>query len=192
MPRLTPEELLEHQRRISLYEDESSYKQLFKSFYLYLVRFSQAISNDRSMAEDIVSEVFMSLWKNRTRILEIEDISLYLYTSVKNNTLKELHKKQKNVIVDLSALEFQPDDHFLLPESSVLNKELNIQIQTAIEKLPPRAKLIFRLAKEDRLPYKKIAEILDVSIKTIDNQLSVALKKLAVELKLIYSKRSKK
>ena len=191
MPRLSPEELLEHQRRISLYEDESSYKQLFKSFYLYLVRFSQAMTNDRSMSEDIVSEVFMSLWKNRARILEIEDIRLYLYISVKNNTIKELQKRQKNTIVDLSALEFQADDHFSIPESSVLNKELNNQIQTAIEKLPPRAKLIFRLAKEDRLPYKKIAEILEISIKTIDNQLSIALKKLAFELKLIHSKRSK-
>lgn len=192
MPRFTQEELLEHQRRIALYEDESSYKHLFISFYLYLVRFSHSMTNDRSLSEDIVSEVFMSLWKNRTRILEIDDIRLYLYISVKNNTLKELQKRQKNVQVDLSSLEFQADDHFLLPESSLLNKELHSQIQTAIEKLPPRAKLIFKLAKEDRLPYKKIAEILEVSIKTIDNQLSIALKKLAVELKLIHSSRTKK
>jgi RNA polymerase sigma-70 factor (ECF subfamily) len=192
MPRFTQEELLEHQRRIALYEDESSYKHLFKSFYLYLVRFSHSMTNDRSLSEDIVSEVFMSLWKNRSRILEIDDIKLYLYISVKNNTLKELQKRQKNVQVDLSSLEFQADDHFLLPESSLLNKELHSQIQTAIEKLPPRAKLIFKLAKEDRLPYKKIAEILEVSIKTIDNQLSIALKKLAVELKLIHSSRTKK
>jgi RNA polymerase sigma-70 factor (ECF subfamily) len=150
------------------------------------------MTNDRSLSEDIVSEVFMSLWKNRSRILEIDDIKLYLYISVKNNTLKELQKRQKNVQVDLSSLEFQADDHFLLPESSLLNKELHSQIQTAIEKLPPRAKLIFKLAKEDRLPYKKIAEILEVSIKTIDNQLSIALKKLAVELKLIHSSRTKK
>jgi RNA polymerase sigma-70 factor (ECF subfamily) len=150
------------------------------------------MTNDRSLSEDIVSEVFMSLWKNRSRILEIDDIKLYLYISVKNNTLKELQKRQKNVQVDLSSLKFQADDHFLLPESSLLNKELHSQIQTAIEKLPPRAKLIFKLAKEDRLPYKKIAEILEVSIKTIDNQLSIALKKLAVELKLIHSSRTKK
>ncbi len=192
MPRFTQEELLEHQRRIALYEDESSYKHLFNSFYLYLVRFSHSMTIDSSLSEDIVSEVFISLWKNRTRILEIDDIKLYLYISVKNNTLKELQKRQKNVQVDLSSLEFQADDHFLLPESSLLNKELHSQIQTAIEKLPPRAKLIFKLAKEDRLPYKKIAEILEVSIKTIDNQLSIALKKLAVELKLIHSSRTKK
>lgn len=191
MSKISQEELLELQRRISLYEDESAYKQLFKTFYLYLVRFSEAITKDRNLAEDIVSDVFTSIWKNRSRIIEIEDLKIYLYVSVKNNSLKEVQKKQKNSFIDLSELEFASEDHFFAPESAIISKDLYHKINASVEKLPPRARLIFKLAKEDGLPYKKIAEILQISIKTIDNQLSIALKKLASDLKWIKSGKSK-
>jgi RNA polymerase sigma-70 factor (ECF subfamily) len=79
-------------------------------------------------------------------------------------------------------------DHLQLvanPELLVTQKEMQRQIREAIEQLPPRCRLIFKLVKEDGLTYKQVAAILDISVKTVDNQLWLALKKLAVLLQTI-------
>jgi RNA polymerase sigma-70 factor (ECF subfamily) len=80
-------------------------------------------------------------------------------------------------------------DHFPLvadPELLLSQRELQQQIREAIEQLPPRCRLIFKLVKEDGLSYKQVAAILDISAKTVDSQLCLALKKLAAILQAIH------
>ena len=164
--KLTLSHLRDLQRRMALYEDEHAFKALFFAFYVQLTRLATAITGAKEPAEEIVADVFTSLWKNRATAADIADIQLYLYVSVKNNCIHYLKKHQKQQWQSFESLELEL-------------KELENKIRTAVAGLPPRARLIFQLAKEDKLPYKHIADLLGISVKTVDNQLAIALKKLS-------------
>jgi RNA polymerase sigma-70 factor (family 1) len=172
----------ELQRRIAMYEDEHAYKQLFFLFFSSLTRFSAAITHSKETAEEIVSDVFIQLWTNRAQIQEIEDLQLYVFIAVKNNSVRKLKQHEKNRTVSLDDLRVEMDSFYQNPEDKVLSTEAVHAIESAIEHLPPRARLIFKLAKEDKMRYKEIASLLNISVKTIDNQLAIALKKITETL----------
>lgn len=176
--KLTLSHLRDLQRRMALYEDEHAFKALFFAFYVQLTRLATAITGAKEPAEEIVADVFTSLWKNRASAADIADIQLYLYVSVKNNCIHYLKKHQKQQWQSFESLELEQDWYYQEPDRLEV-KELENKIRTAVAGLPPRARLIFQLAKEDKLPYKHIADLLGISVKTVDNQLAIALKKLS-------------
>lgn len=172
----------ELQRRIAVYEDETAYKELFFVLFSSLTRFSAAIIHSKESAEEIVSDVLIQLWINRAKIQEIEDLRLYLFVAVKNNSVRKLKQHEKNRTVSLDDLHVEVDSVYQNPEDKMLSAEAVHAIESAIEHLPPRAKLIFKLAKEDKMRYLEIASLLNISVKTIDNQLAIALKKITETL----------
>jgi RNA polymerase sigma-70 factor (family 1) len=175
-------QIKELQRRIALYEDELAYKQLFFILFSSLTRFSTAITRSKELAEEIVSDVFIQLWNNRKSLQEIEDLKLYLFTAVKNNSVHKLHQTEKKKTISIDDLSVEMDSLYQNPEDKVLSTESMQSIERAIQNLPPRARLILKLAKEDRMRYKDIASLLNISVKTIDHQLAIALKKLTETL----------
>ncbi len=174
----------ELQQRIAEYEDTVAYKKLFFLFFLPLKNFSYAILKSKESAEEVVSDVFIEIWARRKQLLEIQDLKMYIYISVRNASLRHLQqtKKTKTLSLDDVAVTFASAD--LDAVDTIISKELVHKIELAIEQLPPQCKIIFKLAKEDKLKYKEIAQLLSISIKTIDNQLSTALKKIASVLNL--------
>jgi RNA polymerase sigma-70 factor (family 1) len=172
----------ELQRRIALYEDELAYQQLFFLLFSTLTRFSAAITKSKEQAEEIVSDVFIQLWNNRRQIDAIEDLRLYLFIAVKNNSVSKLQQSAKNKTISIDDLSVEMDSLYQNPEDKILSAESLQSIERAIQNLPPRARLILKLAKEDRMRYKDIASLLNISVKTIDHQLAITLKKLTETL----------
>jgi RNA polymerase sigma-70 factor (ECF subfamily) len=181
MPEETTD-IKELQRRIAIYEDEQAYKQLFFLLFSSLTRFSTAITHSKETAEEIVSDVFIQLWNNRRSIGDIEDLRLYLFMAIKNNSVKKVRLATKRKSLPLDEMSVEMDSLYQNPEDKILSAESLHSIEKAINNLPPRARLIFKLAKEDRMRYKEIASLLNISVKTIDHQLSIALKKLTEAL----------
>ncbi len=175
-------ELHELQQRIADYEDVSAYKKLFFYFFLPLKSFSYSILKSKEAAEEAVSDIFIEIWAKRKQLLEIEDLKMYLYISVRNASLRRLQQTQKTSMLSLDdlAVEFASADPNA--ETFLITNELAHKIDLAIESLPQQCKIIFKLAKQDNLKYKEIAQLLNISVKTIDNQLSTALKKIATIL----------
>jgi len=175
-------ELHDLQQRIADYEDAAAYKKLFFYFFLPLKSFSYSILKSKEAAEEAVSDIFIEIWARRKQLLEIEDLRMYLYISVRNASLRRLQQTQKTTMLSLDDLEVEfasPDPN---AETFLINNELAQKIDAAIESLPQQCKIIFKLAKQDNLKYKEIAQLLNISVKTIDNQLSTALKKIATVL----------
>jgi RNA polymerase sigma-70 factor (family 1) len=171
------------QQRIAEYEDVTAYKKLFFHFFLPLKSFSFSILKSKEIAEEVVSDLFVDIWAKRKQLPAIDDLKLYLYVSVRNMSLRRLQQTQKTSVLSLDELEIEfasPDPD---AESSLITSELAQKIQLAVESLPPQCKIIFKMARQDNLKYKEIAQILNISVKTIDNQLSAALKKIASVLK---------
>ncbi len=186
----SPAEIYELQQRIAEYEDESAYKKLFFHYFLSLKSFAYTIIKSKETAEEIVSDIFVEIWVKRKQLCAIEDLKMYLYSSVRNNCLRKLSQHKKNAVfpLDESVVEFaSPDPN---AEVHLVSRELSYKIETAIEELPQRCKMIFKLAKEDKLKYKEIATLLNISIKTIDAQLATALKKIAGALNIPVKKSS--
>ncbi len=178
------------QRRIAVYEDESAYKELFFQFFNTLTRFSTGIVHSGETAEEIVSDVFIQLWKDRTKLEQIHDLQLYLFIAVKNNSLRASRQQQKKGTLSVEEMQVELESTYLDPAQKIMSAEALQSIHTAINNLPPRAKLIFKLAKEDKMRYKDIANLLDISVKTVDNQLSIAIRKIAVAIGSVVRKKS--
>lgn len=167
------------QRRIAIYEDETAYKELFMILFHSLTRIATGIVQSKETAEEIVSDVFISIWNDRTRLNEIEDLQLYLFIAVKNNAVRKVKQQNKRSTISIDEIEVEMDSLYQSPEDQIMSSESVRSIETAINSLPPRARLVLKLAKEDKMRYKEIASLLNISVKTVDNQLAIALKKLA-------------
>lgn len=185
---LTPFEIQIFAERLALFDDQEALKRLFLHFNERLKRFSMAIVKNNEIAEEVTSDVFVMLWKYRARLTQIENLNSYLYTIAKNLCFKQLGKA-KNIN------EFSLNDinlHLLPtieknPEESLLNNELIRHIESSIESLPPKCKLIYKLVRQDGLKYKEIASILNISVKTIDAQMAIASKRITQSIRFIFN-----
>jgi len=185
---ISPSALKELQQHIADYEDQSSYKKIFFHFFLPLKSFSFSIIKSKEIAEEIVSDVLIEIWAKRKLLAKIEDLKMYLYVSVRNASLRKLKQTQKSKMISLDGVQVEFASASENGETILLTQELSEKIDEAILHLPQRCKLIFKLAKEDRLKYKEIALLLNVSVKTIDQQVSIALKKIAEVLHISLKK----
>ncbi|WP_460552774.1 RNA polymerase sigma-70 factor [Ferruginibacter profundus] len=179
---ISPNDLLEIQQSIADYEDAAAYKKLFFHFFLPLKSFSFSILKSKEIAEEVVSDVLIEIWSKRKQLMEIENLKMYLYISVRNASLRRLQQLQKTTMLSLDDLEVEFASADPNADTYLITNELAQKIDTAIESLPQQCKIIFKLAKQDNLKYKEIAQLLNISVKTIDNQLSTALKKIAAVL----------
>ncbi len=157
--------------------DEKSFDQLFTHFYPGLLRYAKSLlSYANYEAEDIVSDVFCSLWINREN-LEIRDsIASYLYRAVKNKIINHYKKHKLNVVdIDETAHEVVGQKH-QLPDNLMSFKQFNERITYLINQLPEKTRVVFMMSREEGLTYEQIAEIMDVSINTIKTHMFRAIR----------------
>lgn len=160
-------------------DDQLAYRQLFIQFYNKLSRFVMGFTKSKELTDEIVSDVFINIWRRRKNMEEIKNLKLYLYISAKNITFNYLKKLHRENLADLDMVEIEPQDPFSDPGAAMITREMNLKLRSAINDLPPRCKLIFTLIKEDELSYKQTAQLLNISESTVENQLSIALKKIS-------------
>jgi RNA polymerase sigma-70 factor (ECF subfamily) len=174
------------QQAIACFDDTQAYKQLFLLFYPSLVSFAVSIIRSKELSEEIVSDVFIKIWEKRQQLDKIENLSYYLFTAVKNKCLNQLQiqKREAGLEINDTIIEFKSLYHD--PEQKMISAEMINQIQKTIRDLPPRCQLIFKLVKEEGLKYKEVAELMQLSVKTIENQMSLAFKKIGSAINFKY------
>ncbi len=178
------------QRQIAVYEDEQAYKELFFILFNSLTRFATGIVQSKEVAEEVVSDVFISIWTDRAKLNTIDDLQLYIFVAVKNNSIHKLKQLNRRSIVSIDEIDVEMESIYQTPEEKILSTESLSRIESAMNSLPQRARLILKLAKEDKMRYKDIAALLNISVKTVDNQLAIALKKLTTALGAPFRKKS--
>jgi len=176
---ITAQEIKELQNKISRESDQYAYAQLYIAYMPYLLKFATSIIRNHELAEEIVSDVFIKIWQNRADLSKVENLKLYLYVSTKNTSLNYLSRHFRKEIISLEEISLNTSMSPYNPEQLLITSEAVKKINAEIQKLPPRCRLIFKLVKEDRLRYNEIARLLNISVKTIDNQMAIALKKLS-------------
>lgn len=167
---------------IALYDSEHAYKQLFKILFPALYRFSYCLLKSRPAAEEVASDVLINLWKNRHRLIEVREVRVYAFVMARNLSLNVLNRKQGKACVSLDDLSSDIEFNAMNPEQLLINGELRQRLDGATGRLPIKCKLVFKLIKEDGLSYKETADVLKISVKTVDAHLVNAVKKLTAIL----------
>jgi len=165
--------------------NEQALAELYTLYNRRLHHFAKAITRSAETAEEIVEDVFVKLWSHRQAINDIDNLTVYLYVAVKNRSLNAISQKASEMIrapfddLDIGMNEATPDPYSLMVTSEMMKK-----MQQAIDQLPPRCKMIFKLIREDGLKYKEVAEILNISVNTIDVQMAIAVKRICTALQI--------
>ena len=134
-------------------------------------------------SEDIVQDVFYKIWKNRAHLDESQSFVTYLFSAVKNSSLNLLdHKKHESKYAEIMALLYlrQRQDDAI---ETLVATDLEHHFNKALEHLPLECRKIFELSRLEGLKYQEIAQRLNISIKTVETQMSRALFKIRFELK---------
>lgn len=160
--------------------DANSFEKLFNLYCQQLINFARRYVFDKQIAENIVQDVFVSVWQSRTNLDPSKMIKAYLFTAVKNNSLKHLRRLNiENKGIEGSPPYISNDER---PDKKLDENELAVEVHQAINELPEKCREIFTMNRFDNLKYSEIAEILDISIKTVETQMGRALKKLRERL----------
>jgi RNA polymerase sigma-70 factor (family 1) len=159
--------------------DQQAFRQLFNLYSKKLTVFATSIVKSSDAAREIVDEVFIKIWRNKATITNIQNLTVYLYTATKNTSLNYLSSRAKLNITepfDFFAVQLADEQ---CPEKKMITSELLKKIHAAIESLPPRCKMVFKLVREDGLSYKEVGEILNISPKTVDAQMVIAVRQIS-------------
>jgi len=176
-----PEEQLEDVLLRLRSDDETVLREIFQANYLPVCQTINRFIRDRSLVEDLAQEVFVRLWEKRHQLNITSSLKAYLRRMAINEALAYL-RKHKNY----SEQELTPETQRGASESAegaFLQTELEERIKSAIDGLPPRCRAIFQLSRYEELTYKEIADQLDISVKTVENQMGKALKLLREQLR---------
>lgn len=169
--------------KITYHDDTAAYKELFLLYHKRLLNFSMTITHSKESAEEVVSDVFMKIWANRKTLSTIENFHLYIYVVTKNLSINRILKERKRQTFSLDEIEIDIKNIYTNPEQLMITAEMQKRISAAIHALPPKCKLIFKLIREDGLKYKEVAELLSLSLKTVENQMTIALKKITESIR---------
>jgi len=168
----------ELQQRIALYEDMEAYHALYNAFFDNLRYFCYSFVKSNEVAEEIVSDVFIKVWQIRDRLMEINNLKVYIYSIAKNFSLNYITRNYKHPVTSLDELDIDPVVRIGNPEELCISSDLVSKIRQTIRQLPPQCRLIFQMVKEDGMRYKEVAEVLNISALTVRNQLAIATKKI--------------
>lgn len=185
---LKPDEIKELQLKIAKNNDNHAFGQLYMAQFHNLLRFANSIIKNQELAEEIVSDVFIKIWQNRANLEQIDNFKLYLYISTKNTALNYLSRHFRKKVISLDEMSLNIPAVSYNPENLMITNEAVKKIEFAIQNLPLRCRLIFKLAKEDGLKYNDIAKLLNISVNTIDNQMAIALKKISSAINFDFKK----
>ncbi|PJJ75712.1 RNA polymerase sigma-70 factor (ECF subfamily) [Thermoflavifilum aggregans] len=164
-------------------EGEKAYRMIFDYYYDRLLRFAICYVSVREEAEEIVLDVFLNIWLHRERLRKIKSPDTYLFISVRNRCLNYLrhfsHLHVRSVDNQQSGLELADRTD---PQKEMERKQLHRVLDEAIAQLPFQCRMVFRLIREERMTYKEVAEILQISVRTVETQIQRAMQKLRASL----------
>ena len=162
--------------------DLTVFEMLFRTYYQPLCNYAYTFVQDRDEAEEIVQSTFLNIWEKRDSLSIHTGIKPYLYAMVRNaclNVLKHEKIKQQHMAMEMAVAERSVES----VARTVMASELETRIYQAMDQLPEQCRLIFKLSRFEELKYAEIAQQLNLSVKTVENQMGKALRIMREQLK---------
>lgn len=153
-----------------------AFRGLFMRYHLKIYHFIKGLVKSESDAEDLTQEVFLKLWTHRARFTEIESFSSYLYVLAKHTTFNYIESKQiRQEKQDKYPIDDRQED---TPHDELVAKDLQLLIDMVVDSMPQQRKRVYHLSRNLGLSNAEIAEKLQLTKKTVENHLNIALKEL--------------
>ena len=157
------------------HDDERAFEYIYNLFYDKILAVAIYYLRSEELAKDLIAEVFCKMWDDRKKLPSIQKLDRYLYKTTKNRCLNYIRDNKKMIFVDDEELPLKLMLQVRDPETDLISKEYVKYINQAINDLPSRCRLIFVMVKEEMMKYKEVAEILDISVKTVENQMTKSI-----------------
>ena len=155
--------------------DKVAFKALFNDYYQKLCDFSYMIIKRRDLSEEVVADVFSNLWIKRERIEIKTSLKAYLYKSTKNMTISYI-RKRKLEYENLEYIILNKASGDLDPEQKIIQRENIEAVHNILSIIPGKSKIVFKMHRIDNLKYREIAEILEISNKSVEKHMGKAIK----------------
>lgn len=154
--------------------DEKSFQEIFNSHYKSLCAYVNSYLKDPDSSEDIIQGMFVDIWQKKAKLNIIENPKAYLYRTAYNRLQNHFrHQKYKENYCKETALHSSFSNN---TEHTIAYNEANSSLSIALQQMPQRCREVFELSRFSELPHKEIADILGISVKTVENQITKALK----------------
>ena len=167
--------------------DESSFERVYRYYYPRLNYFAQQYLQDAEISKNIVQDVFTELWDRRNNLQNDTNLNAWLFTVTKNKSLKIISrlKSQQNYDTYIKGRQLDVNYNALsdFDTSNFIFEELQSRVESALEKLSPACRKVFEMSRFEDKKNKEIAEELNLSIKTVEAQITKALRSLKTDLK---------
>ena len=161
--------------------DKTAFEQLFRSEFKNFCFLAIKYVKDYDVAKEMVQDSFISLWEKRATIDTDRQVLSYVASTVRNRCLNWLrdHKKFNSYLLDIEEISY---DLTYMQSDKLVESELRLEIEHAIDELPDKCREIFRLSRYENLKYHEIAIKLEISVKTVETQMSKALQHMRTRL----------
>lgn len=168
------------QLRRLLVGDEAAFESLYRRWYAPLVRLAEAKLKVRALAEEVVQDVMLELWRRRATLDLHGSIPAYLYQATRNRVFSHLrheivHQRSEPLLRSESTVALQAD-------AELANQEIDSALQSAVSELPERCREVFVMSRLHGLTYGEIAQAVGVSVKTVEADMGKALRHLRVRM----------
>ena len=160
--------------------DETAFDEIFRAWYPSLVRTAESIARSRAVAEEIVQDAMLELWRRRESLAHDTAPQAYLFQSTRNRALnyvrhERVERKAEPILTDRSEIDASAS-------AEVVEEEIEVALRRAVAELPERCREVFELSRTSGLKYSEIAAVLGISVKTVEAQMGRALRSLRVKL----------
>jgi len=156
----------------------SECEEIFRIYYLSLINYACKFVLRKTIAEDIVQEMFMTIWMNRESIhINRETIKPYLYKAVRNRCLNYISLLKNTLSLDEEGIDFLiQKEVFEMPDENLSLEDVERELRYCIESLPPQCRKVFVYSRHHKLKNSEIAAILEISEKAVEKHITKALK----------------
>ena len=176
---------------VNLHNDKKSdFSRVYSIYFPKLVRFAREFVLSTEDAENIIQDIFIYLWEHQEILGSLSNLNAFLFVLVKNRCIdfirqKKLVERKREEFEMVMDKELQLKMYALqqFDENALSSDDIEVILNNAINSLPEKCREVFILSRMEGLKYREIAERLNISTKTVENQIITALRKLRVELK---------
>lgn len=169
---------------MALHNSQVALRSLFLHFYPKILLFISYYIKSRQEAEEIVSDIFLAVWERRAQLTSVRNFKVYLYAIARNLSVSHLRKKSdRHRNIDISEAECIIAT-YSNPESGLIESELMYDLDAAVESLPEKCRQAFRLVREHGLKYREAADIMEISEKTLEAHVALAIKRIREKLQI--------
>ena len=158
-------------------DDRKAFEMLYNKYSPKIYHVAYNLFRDKAICEDLVQELFIDLWTKRNN-LNISSLEWYLKVAIKNRVL--MYIRTQKATLDLSAIAMLTEKY--TADSKLLQNDISTILENNVERLPEKCRQIFTLSRKEYLSNKEIASRLNISIKTVENQMTIALRYLRAGL----------